>query len=138
IPLSPNTMRRFGYRSRTAAPMMAERMLMRFIWNEDTPVNSAERRTRGAAFSRMPGGVDGNVWKRSGRFTSFTACQSGSQHGSYMGSMSHEHESSRPLMPVFATRCVSLTAASMSPYGRHARPMKRSGYGFTNSASQSL
>src|SRR5204862_4583853 len=131
-------MRRFGYRSRTAAPMMAERMLMRFIWNEDTPVKSAERRTRGAALSRMPGGVDGSVWKCSGRFTSFTACQSGSQQGSYMGSMSHEHESSRPLMPIFATRYVSLTAASMSPYGKHARPIKRPGYGLQKSTSQPL
>ena len=78
---------------------------MRFIWNAETPVKSAARFVSPCAFSRTAGGVDGNVWKLSGRFTSFTACHSGSQTGSYMGSMSHEHESSRPAMPPrFATR----------------------------------
>ena len=81
MPLSPNTILRFGYRSSTAAPMTAARMLMRFIWNAETPVNMAARRVRPVAFSRAPGGVDGNVWKCSGRFTSFTACQKGSHTG---------------------------------------------------------
>ena len=107
--------------------MTAARMLTRFIWKADTPVNIAARRVSPVAFSRTPGGIEGNVWKCSGRFTSFTACHSGSQTGCHIGSMSQEHDSSRPRSPIFAARWTSFTAASMSPYGRHARPMCRSG-----------
>ena len=57
----------------------------------------------------------GKVWKCRGRSTSCTACQSGSQQGCHIGSMSHEHESSTPRIPIFATRRISATAASMSP-----------------------
>ena len=57
------------------------------------------------------GGTVGKVWKCSGRFTSFTACQSGSHTGCHIGSMSHEHESSMPLKPILDTRWTSATAA---------------------------
>src|SRR5215471_8376265 len=67
-------------------------MLMRFIWKPDTLVNMAERLVWPVAFSRTLGGMVGKVWKCSGRFTSFTACQSGSHEGCHMGSMSHEQD----------------------------------------------
>ncbi len=67
------------------------------------------------AFSRTLAGTLGNVWKCSGRPTSLTACHSGSHIGCHIGSMSHEHESSRPRRPSLATRWISFTAASMSP-----------------------
>ena len=88
---------------------------MRFIWKPDTLVNSAARLVSPVAFSRTLGGMVGKVWKCSGRFTSFTAFQSGSHAGCHMGSMSHEQESSRPRRPILATRWISSTAASMSP-----------------------
>src|SRR5262249_33893567 len=86
---------------------------------------NAARRVSPTWRSRTACGSDGNVWKWSGRLTSFTAFQSGSQQGCHIGSMSQEHESSTPRIPSFATRWVSRTAASMSPYGRHARETAR-------------
>src|SRR2546422_5179212 len=74
--------------------MTAERMLMRFIWKLETAVKNAARRVRPFCWSSLPGGKDGKVWKWSGRPTSFTAFQSGSQQGCHMGSMSQEQESS--------------------------------------------
>ena len=79
-------------------------MFTRFIWKPETPVNIAARRVSPVCFSRTPGGIVGNVWKCSGRFTSFTACHSGSQIGCHIGSMSHEQESSMPRRPRRATR----------------------------------
>src|SRR5919198_1375922 len=71
--------------------MTAARMLTRFIWNADTPWNSAARLASGVgAFSRTLAGTLGNVWKCSGRFTSLTAFHSGSHIGCHIGSMSHE------------------------------------------------
>src|SRR5437667_4234864 len=54
--------------------------------------------------SSLPGGSAGNVWKWSGKFTSFTAFQSGSQTGCHIGSMPHEQETSIPRRPSLATR----------------------------------
>src|SRR2546428_616864 len=69
MPLSPKEIRRFGYRSRTAAPITAARMLTRFIWNPATLVKNAARRVSPGCRSRTPGGSDGKVWKGSGRVT---------------------------------------------------------------------
>jgi hypothetical protein len=102
-------------------------MLMRFIWKPETLVNMAARRVSPVALSRTLGGMVGNVWKCSGRPTSFTACQSGSHDGCHIGSMSHEHDSSRPRSPIFATRWISRTAAPTSPWGRQASPIWRAG-----------
>src|SRR3989442_6306355 len=77
MPLSPKEIRRFGYRSSTAAPMIAARMLTRFIWNADTPVNNAARRVRPVGLSRAPGGVLGDVWEGSGRVTSLAGLPHG-------------------------------------------------------------
>ncbi len=104
MPLSPNEIRMFGYRSSTPAPITAARMLTRFIWKPAVLVKNAARRVMPVCFSRTPGGSDGNVWKCSGRVTSLTACQSGSHIGCHMGAMSHEHDSSRPRSPIRATR----------------------------------
>src|SRR2546430_10619572 len=73
--------------------MTAATMLMRFIWKLETPVKNAARRESPFCWSTLPGGREGNVWKWSGRPTSFTAAQSGSQTGCHMGSMSHEQRS---------------------------------------------
>ena len=94
---------------------MAARILTRFIWKADTPVNIAARRVSPVAFSRTLGGIDGKVWKWSGSLTSFTACQRGSQTGCHIGSMSQEQESSSPRSPILAVRWISFTAAAMSP-----------------------
>ena len=95
--------------------MIAARMFTRFIWKPDTTVKNTERPTRPPYFSIVPGGKVGKVWKCSGSCTSLTAFHSGSHIGCHIGSMSHEQESSRPLMPILATRWISFTAASMSP-----------------------
>src|SRR5262245_50761508 len=84
MPLSPNEIRMFGYRSSTPAPITAARMLTRFIWNPAVLVKNAARRVMPVCFSRTPGGSDGNVWKCSGRFTSLTACHNGSHIGCHM------------------------------------------------------
>src|ERR671930_111532 len=77
--------------------MSAARMLIRFIWNADTPVNSAARLASGVgAFSRTLAGTLGNVWKCRGRFTSSTAFHSGPHTGCHIGSMSQEHETAQP------------------------------------------
>ena len=49
------------------------------------------------------------------RETVSIACHRGSQIGCHIGSMSHEQDTSIPFSPIFAARCVSATAASMSP-----------------------
>ena len=67
-------------------------------------MKKAARRVSPVCVSSLPGGSAGNVWKCSGRFTSFTAFQSGSQTGCHIGSMSHEQESSMPRRPSLATR----------------------------------
>ena len=85
------------------------------IWNEDTPVNIAARRTWPETPSRARGDVVGKVWKCNGSCTSSTAFHNGSQTGCHIGSMSHEQDSSSPLMPILATRWISATALSMSP-----------------------
>ena len=91
-------------------------MFTRFIWKPDTTVKNAGRRASFGAFWRRLGSMAGKVWKCRGRSTSCTACQSGSQQGCHIGSMSHEHDSSTPRMPpIAATRRISATAASMSP-----------------------
>jgi hypothetical protein len=56
------------------------------------------RRICGASW-RARGGVAGKVWKCNGNCTSSTARQNGSQLRSHIGSMSHEHDSSRPFQP---------------------------------------
>src|SRR5439155_11454485 len=76
----------------------------RFSWKLETTLKNAARRTRPFCCSITFGGSDGKVWKWIGRFTSFTACQSGSQTGCHMGSMSHEHDSSMPRRPIRPTR----------------------------------
>ena len=85
------------------------------IWNADTPVNIAARRTCPEVISRARGGVVGKVWKCSGSCTSSTAFHSGSQHGCHIGSMSHEQDSSSPFRPILAQRWISCTAQSTSP-----------------------
>src|SRR5262249_41671200 len=73
MPLSPKEILKFGYRSSTAEPTIADRMLTRFIWKPQTPWNSAARRASGVvAFSRTLAGVLGNVWKWSGRVPSLS------------------------------------------------------------------
>jgi 3-hydroxyisobutyrate dehydrogenase-like beta-hydroxyacid dehydrogenase len=52
----------------------------------------------------VSGGTVGKVWKCSGSCTSLTAFHSGSHIGCHIGSMSHEQLSSRPRMPILATR----------------------------------
>ena len=83
---------------------MAARILTRFIWKPETTVKKAARRVSPVCLSSTPGGRAGKVWKCSGRLTSFTAFQSGSQTGCHIGSMSQEHDSSMPRRPSFATR----------------------------------
>src|SRR4029079_9210589 len=111
----PKAMRRLGYRSHTLGDMTAARMFNRFIWNPDSKVQHTQRTTRPPYFSIVPGGTVGKVWKCSGSCTSLTAFHSGSHIGCHIGSMSHEQESSSPLMPILATRWISFTASSMSP-----------------------
>ena len=77
--------------------------------------NAARAREARSPCRARSGGIAGKVWKCSGRFTSLTAFQSGSHTGCHIGSMSHEHDSSRPRRPSLATRWTSFTAASMSP-----------------------
>ena len=102
-------------------------MFASVIWNRQSPLYISARCVSPVYFSRSAGDTEGNVWKCSGMPTSSMAAHSGSHCSCHIGSMSHEHESSMPLKPSFATRWTSATAASMSPYGRFASPMWRSG-----------
>ena len=104
MPLSPKDTRRFGCRSNTPAPIMAARMWISPIWNADTPVNMAARRTWPEVISRAIGAVVGKVWKCMGICTSDTAFHIGSHDGCHIGSMSQEHDSSTPFRPSFAQR----------------------------------
>ena len=79
-------------------------MLISPIWNAETPVNIAARRTWPETPSRARGEVVGKVWKCNGSCTSSTAFHTGSHTGCHIGSMSHEQDSSRPLIPILATR----------------------------------
>jgi NADH-quinone oxidoreductase subunit L len=74
------------------------------IWNPATVVNCAWRRMFGGRLARTRGGIEGKVWKCSGNCTSLTAFHSGSHIGCHIGSMSQEHDSSRPRRPILATR----------------------------------
>src|SRR4030095_13318594 len=104
------------------------------IWNRHRLLYISARKVSPVYCSRSFGETDGKVWKCRGRPTSSMACHNGSQVGCHIGSMSHEHDSSMPLKPSLATRWTSATAASMSPYGRHARPMGGAGSGLEDLA----
>ncbi len=84
--------------------MMAARMFTRFIWKPETTGEEHRAADPAGMLSMVSGGTFGKVWKCSGSCTSFTAFHSGSHIGCHIGSMSHEQESSRPLMPILATR----------------------------------
>jgi hypothetical protein len=79
----PGSRRRFhrttraGRDSARTRPIIPAMMWISPIWNAETPVNMAARRTCGASW-RARGGVVEKVWGWSGKRTSSTACQKGS------------------------------------------------------------
>src|SRR2546426_5592188 len=102
--------------------MTAERMLMRFIWKLETAVKNAARRVRPFCWSSLPGGKDGKVWKWSGRPTSFTAFQSGSQQGCHMGSIDRKSTrlNSSHLVISYAVFCLKKKKKNLATHVGHA------------------
>src|ERR1051325_5193226 len=85
MPLSPSTMRMFGKRSNTAAPIRSVRIVASVIWKRTSPLYVMRREIDGSKDLRNSGSVAGKVWKCSGSRVSLTASQRGSQQGCHIG-----------------------------------------------------